>query len=227
MADNPIKPGEPIITSGGDRIFPKGLPIGTVRQVDGANKEGFLNIRIQPAADLSRLEEVLVITKIVEKQNDEDITGPIRAADILAQRLPSVPQKPLEGAAPEGKKPEVTPESAVPPRKVAEAGGTTALKPKPTESGVGTAPKPQPMESKPATTTKPGATPAGGQGANAKPAEGTVATTPKGSAKPDTLQPATAKPATAKPATPKPATSKPATPNQTIPNPTTTVPQAQ
>jgi len=97
MADNMLKAGEPIVTSGGDRIFPKGLPIGTVREVAGSNKEGFLNVRINPAADLNRLEEVLVITKIVEKQNENlNLTGPIRASDILAQRLPSVPQKPPE-----------------------------------------------------------------------------------------------------------------------------------
>jgi hypothetical protein len=59
----------------------------------------FLNIRVTPAADLNRIEEVLVITKIVEKAPDgTEITGPIRASDILAQRLPSVPQKPAEDA---------------------------------------------------------------------------------------------------------------------------------
>lgn len=107
MADNTLKPGEPIVTSGGDRIFPKGLPIGLVKRVNGSNKEGFLNVQVQPAADLNRLEEVLVITKIVEKESAKDeLTGPIRASDILAERLPSVPQKPPEDAAKDGKKPE-------------------------------------------------------------------------------------------------------------------------
>ena len=98
MSDNQIKPGERIVTSGGDRIFPKGLPLGTVKEVS-PGKEMFLNIRVTPAADLNRIEEVLVITKIVEKAPDgTEITGPIRASDILAQRLPSVPQKPAEDA---------------------------------------------------------------------------------------------------------------------------------
>jgi rod shape-determining protein MreC len=98
MSDNQLKPGERIVTSGGDRIFPKGLPLGTVREVS-PGKDMFLNIRVTPAADLNRIEEVLVITKIVEKAPDgTEITGPIRASDILAQRLPSVPQKPAEDA---------------------------------------------------------------------------------------------------------------------------------
>lgn len=119
---DPTKPGEPVVTSGGEGIFPKGLPIGTVREVNGSNIEGFLNIRIKPAADLNRLEEVLVITKIVEKQNDaNDLAGPIRAADILAQRLPSVPQKPAEDANKDAKKPEVN-----------SAAGSTRVAPKAT-----------------------------------------------------------------------------------------------
>jgi hypothetical protein len=44
---------------------------------------------------LSRLEEVLVITQQEEKQPSlADGAAPIRAADILAQRLPSVPDRP-------------------------------------------------------------------------------------------------------------------------------------
>ena len=103
MADEKIEPGDVVLTSGGDRVFPKGLPIGTVDKVLPA-AESFLNIRVKPAARLDRLEEVLIITRIVEKTPDanEAATGPIRAADILAQRLPTVePPKPGEkGAAP-------------------------------------------------------------------------------------------------------------------------------
>ena len=41
---------------------PKGLPIGTVAQVSPGS-DLFLNIRLKPAADLNRLEEVLVVTQ--------------------------------------------------------------------------------------------------------------------------------------------------------------------
>jgi len=90
MSDEPVKPGETVITSGGDRIFPKGLLVGTVASVE-PGKDLFLNIRVIPSARLDRLEEVLVVTKIEEKLPDTKDLGPIRASDILGERLPGVP----------------------------------------------------------------------------------------------------------------------------------------
>jgi rod shape-determining protein MreC len=103
MSDEQVAPGETVLSSGGDQIFPKGLPVGIVTKVS-PGRELFLNIQIKPSADLSRLEEVLVVT---EKQENNAETengggGRVRAADILAQRLPSVPDKP---AAPTGTTP--------------------------------------------------------------------------------------------------------------------------
>jgi len=92
MSDEKVTPGERVITSGGDRIFPKGLPVGTVASV-APGKDLFLNIRVIPAARLDQLEEVLVVTKITEKMPDAKDLGPLRASDILAERLPSVPNK--------------------------------------------------------------------------------------------------------------------------------------
>jgi rod shape-determining protein MreC len=90
MSDEPVKPGEEVITSGGDRIFPKGLPVGTVASVE-QGKDLFLNIRVIPSARLDRLEEVLVVTKVREKLPDTKELGPIRASDILSERLPGLP----------------------------------------------------------------------------------------------------------------------------------------
>jgi len=94
QADEKVQPGEKLVTSGGDRIYPKGLPIGTVSEVS-PGPELFLNVRVKPAANLTRLEEVLVITQTPDA-NLESAEGqtPVRASDILAQRLPSVPKKP-------------------------------------------------------------------------------------------------------------------------------------
>jgi rod shape-determining protein MreC len=94
MSDNPVQAGEQVRTSGGDRIFPKGLPVGTVTQV-GNGSDLFLNIRVRPAANLNKLEEVLVVTKLVEQEPTQLEAGSTRAVDILAQRLPSVPDKPV------------------------------------------------------------------------------------------------------------------------------------
>ena len=47
MSDEKVEPGEEVITSGGDRIFPKGLPVGKVASVE-PGKDLFLNIRVVP-----------------------------------------------------------------------------------------------------------------------------------------------------------------------------------
>jgi rod shape-determining protein MreC len=92
MNDEKIELGEKVLTSGGDRIFPKGLLVGIVTDVAGG-PESFLKITVKPAADLNRLEEVLVITKKVEQTPSIADVGPVRAVDILTNRLPSVPEK--------------------------------------------------------------------------------------------------------------------------------------
>jgi rod shape-determining protein MreC len=97
MSDEQVPVGETVLTSGGDQIFPKGLPVGTVSKV-GPGKDLFLNIKITPAANLSKLEEVLVLVEKKERQATAEENVHVRAADILAQRLPSVPDTPATDA---------------------------------------------------------------------------------------------------------------------------------
>ena len=85
-----------MLTSGGDQIFPKGLIMGTVSKSSKRTRM-FLNIKVKPAANLSKLEEVLVITKNEEEQSSLASTKmrlQCGLSDILAERLPSVPDKP-------------------------------------------------------------------------------------------------------------------------------------
>ena len=111
MVDETVGAGERVLTSGGDRIFPKGLPIGSVTKVEKGH-DLFHAIYLKPAADLSRLEEVLIITKVEDRTPATDQADtPRRAADILAQRLPSVPSKPADPA----EKPAATPGDKKPP----------------------------------------------------------------------------------------------------------------
>jgi rod shape-determining protein MreC len=56
-----IKTGEVVITSGLDRLFPPGIPIGYVSKVDRQGTGYFQNIEVIPFADNSRIEEVLII----------------------------------------------------------------------------------------------------------------------------------------------------------------------
>src|SRR6478609_4609305 len=96
MAEEDVKLGERVLTSGGDQIFPKGLLVGNVGEVKRGGE--FLQVTVKPATPLNHLEEVLVITKKQEREPQAAGTSVIRAADILAQRLPSVPDKPAEPA---------------------------------------------------------------------------------------------------------------------------------
>ncbi|HEX4209901.1 MAG TPA: rod shape-determining protein MreC [Candidatus Binataceae bacterium] len=58
-----VKPGDAVITSGMDGIFPGGLLVGQVVQVSQEGPGLFLNIAIKPAVDFSKLEELLVLTE--------------------------------------------------------------------------------------------------------------------------------------------------------------------
>jgi rod shape-determining protein MreC len=182
MSDEQVPVGETVLTSGGDQIFPKGLPVGTVAKV-GNGKDLFLNIKIKPAANLSKLEEVLVLVEKQERQAVAEEGVRVRAADILAQRLPSVPDKPAtdanpatgatEGAAkpatanpspkPAGTANAAAPQAArspsgtgnVPPASVASQSAKAADRSSVQKdaAGVGlTGPKPDPSQTKPAIT---------------------------------------------------------------------------
>jgi rod shape-determining protein MreC len=54
-----VNVGEKIVTSGMDRIFPRDVPVGTIVEVKPGTT--FKQIRVRPAANLDRLEEVFVL----------------------------------------------------------------------------------------------------------------------------------------------------------------------
>ena len=56
-----VKEGDVVITSGLGRVFPKGLPVGTISNVKEGDGTLFKEIEVTPAVDFSKLEEVLVI----------------------------------------------------------------------------------------------------------------------------------------------------------------------
>ena len=91
MLDEEVKPGDRVLTSGGDQIFPKGLIIGNVDKIEEGPE--FLQVTVKPAAALNRLEEVLVILK-KEEREPTMTAARTRPSDILSERLPSVPDKP-------------------------------------------------------------------------------------------------------------------------------------
>jgi len=215
MSDNPVQPGEVVRTSGGDRIFPKGLPVGTVSQV-GNGPDLFLTIRVRPAANLSKLEEVLVVTKLVEQEPTQLESGPVRAADILAQRLPSVPDKPpaadpSKPGAGEAAKPSA-PAASKPakPAGVSNAPNTNAANPPKPDEKVPPKPQAQASPARAASPSSLGVSPTATAPSALKPA------TEKGPAPPPV------KVVDPTPSAPKP---KPATPPANAPTPTQDGPQ--
>jgi rod shape-determining protein MreC len=132
MADEKVEAGERVISSGGDRIYPKGFPVGMVTSVAPDRESGaFLAIKVKPAADLNRVEEVLVVTRMAEQAPVlAGEQGRVRAADILAQRLPSVPkteQKP--GQAGQGDAPGTSADQPKKPKTAAQTSTTTGASP--------------------------------------------------------------------------------------------------
>jgi rod shape-determining protein MreC len=70
-----VRVGDLVITSGLDRVFPKGNYVGEVIKVEDAPGELFKSIKIKPSVDFSKLEEVLVLLRgdplskpMIEKQ---------------------------------------------------------------------------------------------------------------------------------------------------------------
>jgi rod shape-determining protein MreC len=94
MQEETVKKGDRVLTSGGDRIFPKGLQIGTISEI-GRGGDGFYTLTLSPAANLNRLEEVLIVTEIANDTLLADTNeAPQRAAEMLARRLPTVRKSP-------------------------------------------------------------------------------------------------------------------------------------
>lgn len=130
MADENVAPGELVVTSGGDGVFPKGLPVGTVSRVSpDHDNQPFLSVAVRPAADLNKLEEVLVVTKIAQDHTSQNAdAGAVRAADILSERLPSVPtpEEMKKASATKSSSSSADSPTATPRRGAAPAGGRAA-----------------------------------------------------------------------------------------------------
>lgn len=195
MADEKIEPGETVVSSGGDQIYPSGLPVGTV-QSTAPDPEGgpFMLVRVKPSANLDKVDEVLVITQVSEKEPQyQEGPRPVRAADILAQRLPTVTPK-----APDKKGAEPPPTSALyanktPSTNAVVSAGSPATKKKPAEATPAS-------QSAPVSTNNPGGQP------GETPAETRQSTTPapNGTESPTSEAKKPKAPSTTEPAEPKP-----------------------
>lgn len=95
-----VKPGDRVVTSGIDGIYPKGFVIGQVESVQrGAGDSG--GVLIKPAVDFSSLESVLVVVTPPPAEPDTDAAqsgGKPKAA--------TVPPPPQPASAPSGERTE-------------------------------------------------------------------------------------------------------------------------
>jgi rod shape-determining protein MreC len=62
-----VQKGDVIVSSGIGGVFPAGLMVGLVHDVDRKNTGLFLRINVWPFTDLSKLEEVMVLTSAVQE----------------------------------------------------------------------------------------------------------------------------------------------------------------
>jgi len=108
LADERIKPGEKVLTAGGDLVFPRGLPVGEVeRVVRDPERDAFIDVIVKPAAHIDRLDEVLVIINTQPRFSPEEqqdlatseavmgaeaaaIKDQLKASQIMAERLPGL-----------------------------------------------------------------------------------------------------------------------------------------
>ncbi len=97
-ADQTVKAGDTIVTSGLGGVFPKGLPLGTVSNVSRHSGALYLDIQVQLLSTTENYEEVLVITSLTEGQ--EATSEDIAAAD--AQDSAMAGGSAAEGSAAEG-----------------------------------------------------------------------------------------------------------------------------
>jgi len=61
--DIDVQEGQVLVTSGLDRFFPKGIPVGRIKSVTKTTPELFQDIVVTALVDISRVEEVVIIKR--------------------------------------------------------------------------------------------------------------------------------------------------------------------
>ncbi len=171
--DSRIQPGEHVLTAGGDEIFPRGLPVGTVEKViKDPDQDGFIKVIVKPAAHLDRLDEVLVVTSVQPRfppdqmqdmAQNEAMKGPEveaekaqqKASQIMAERLPGLidpdlppDQQPLNDSS--NPTPVAHPPQALHPDRFTPGATPDAGAESPSDSGAAAGTAPNPATKKPA-----------------------------------------------------------------------------
>jgi rod shape-determining protein MreC len=101
--DSRIKPGEQVLTSGGDQVYPRGLNVGTIESIaPDPDHQPYTTIVVKPAANLFQLEEVLIITAMqsdLTAQAQKDLARGVATAQAAAAAKAEADEAAAEAAA--------------------------------------------------------------------------------------------------------------------------------
>jgi rod shape-determining protein MreC len=110
-----VKQGDLVVTSGIDKIYPKGFLIGTIESLSRGSGS-FHEITVRPSVDFSRLDEVLVVTKPPPAITAEQIAQEAEAIAAQQRRQTQAGQNVSpSNASPRNATPQGAPPRAVPP----------------------------------------------------------------------------------------------------------------
>ena len=68
-----LDPGEILVTSGMDGVYPKGLPVAKVISVRRGEGTLFMDVDAQPLVDIPRLEEVLLLKRAAQPEDTREL----------------------------------------------------------------------------------------------------------------------------------------------------------
>ncbi len=85
----PLEVGDLLVTSGHDKIFPPGLHVGTIRSLEERQREVEYELQVTPSVNLAALEEVQIITGVLDAPAEPAPTPP-----------PATPNAPAPAPAP-------------------------------------------------------------------------------------------------------------------------------
>jgi rod shape-determining protein MreC len=123
--DDAVNLGERVVTSGMDKIFPRDLPIGTITEIKDGNP--FKSIRVHPSANLSRLEEVIVLLTLQPLQLKPE-TAAVKPGAVATNATGAKSAQPAAGA---GSAPNATAPAAKPAANTPPPSGPTAANAEP------------------------------------------------------------------------------------------------
>jgi rod shape-determining protein MreC len=76
-----VQAGDEVVTSGLGGVFPRGVPVGRVTEIDSDPRDGSTRVELQPAVDFSELEEVYVVLGSEPFETEPPLEDPARPVE--------------------------------------------------------------------------------------------------------------------------------------------------